>query len=363
MTDRPQDSRPDDDDNLDYLDAGLPPEDRISPPEPDPEPVVERVTPTVTPVTVADAPTTPIAAPVPPPPTGGDGEVAATTGQRDTSWTWPIINLIGLLVVVAINYSANYFKFNGNSTGDIVNRNPVPFQPAGWVFSIWGVIYLLLGIFVIYGLLPAGRHNPRLQRISPLFLVSNLANAIWIIFWHWEQVAASFGTIVVLLVALVGIYLGIRLTGNPFRKANRQSVEKPGWFERIALRLPFSVYLGWACVATLSNAMVWLNESGRDTGLFSLNWWAVIFMIVATLVAAVFMATSHDGIIALVMAVAFAGIAHHNWGNETAVSVAAGIFALLTLIIAGAAALMAFDKSNNRPLPGSGLWRRSEPVA
>lgn len=349
MTDQPRNSQPDDD-NLDYLDAGLPPDERTTRIEPEPSPVVSSAATT----------TTPIVAPPPPPDT--TEPVATGSAQRDTSWTWPLINLLGLVLVVAVNYAANYFEFNGNSTGDIVNRDPVPFQPAGWVFSIWGVIYLLLGIFVVYGLLPAGRHNPRLQRISPLFLVANLANATWIFFWHWEQIAASFGTIVVLLIAVIGIYLGIRVRGNPFRRGDREPGEQPGWVEKIALRLPFSVYAGWVCVATLANAMVWLNDSGRDSGLLSLNWWAVIFMIVATLVAAVFMATSHDGVVALVIGVAFAGIAHRNWGEHTAVSVAAGIFAVLVLIIAGMAALMAFDTSHNRSLPGSNLWRRSGPA-
>jgi len=288
--------------------------------------------------------------------------LAPAPTHRDTSWTWPLINLIGLIVVVAVNYAANYFKFNGNSTGDIVNRDPVPFQPAGWVFSIWGVIYILLAVFVVYGLLPVGRNNPRLQRISPLFLVSNIANTVWIIFWHWEQVAASLGTITILLISLLGIYVGVRFQGNPFRKATREAVAPPSWVERIALRLPFSVYIGWICVATLANTMVWMQKTGRHSGLFSLNWWAVIFMLVAALIAAAFMATSHDGVVALVMAVAFAGIADRNWGSSTAVSVVAGIFAVVALVIAGAAALIAFDKSHNRPLPGAHLWRRSEPV-
>lgn len=345
MTDQPRNSPPDDD-NLDYLDAGLAPDERTTRIEPRPSRVDGQGVSSDT-----------TAGGLPPPPAGD--AVVISTAARDQSWTWPLTNLIGLVVVVAINYAANYFKFNGNSTGDIVNRDPVPFQPAGWVFSIWGVIYLLLGIFVVYGLLPAGRRNPRLQRISPFFLVANIANVVWIFFWHWEQTAAALGTIVVLLVALVAIYLGIRVRGNLFRRADRESVESPGWFEKIALRLPFSVYLGWICVATLANAMVWMNDTGRDSGLFSLNWWAVIFMIVATLVAAVFMATSHDGVIGLVIAIAFAGIAHQNWGEETAVSVVAGILAVLALIIAGMAALMAFDSSHNRSLPGSTLWRRS----
>ena len=345
MTDQPRNSQSSDDDNLDYLDAGLPPEQPTT-----------RIEPETT-VGPSATTTTPIAGP-PPPPENERSEAAAMR-SRDTSWTWPLTNLIGLLVVVALNYSANAFKFNGNSTGDIVERDPVPFQPAGWVFSIWGVIYILLGVFVVYGLLPAGRNNPRLQRISPLFLISNIANATWIILWHWEFVAAALGVITVLLLSLIGIYVGIRFSGNPFRRGDRDSVPTPGWPEKIALRLPFSVYVGWVTVATLANAMVWMKESGRDSGLFSLNWWAVIFMLVATLVAAVYMATSHDGIIGLVAAVAFAGIADRNWGTETAVSIAAGIFTVLALVVAGAAALLAFDKSHNRPFPGSNIWRRS----
>jgi MFS family permease len=347
MTDRSRDDAPDD--NLDYLDAGLPPDDQAT----------TRIDPDRPPGTGRSASTAPPVSP--PPPIVHTSETA--TARSDSSWTWPLTNLIGLIVVIAVNYSANYFEFNGNSTGDIVNRDPVPFQPAGWVFSIWGVIYLLLAVFVVYGLLPAGRHNQRLQRISPLFLITNIANTVWIIFWHWEQVAASLGTMVVLLVALLGIYIGVRYHGSPFRRATREAVDKPGWFERIALRLPFSVYIGWICVALLANVMVWLDQTGRDSGLFSLNWWAVIFMVVATLVAAVFMVTSHDGVVALVMAVAFAGIADRNWGTETAVSVVAGIFAVLALVIAVVSALIAFDKTHNRPLPGSHLWRRTEPVA
>jgi len=347
MTDRSRNTDPDD--NLDYLDAGLPPDDqattRIGPEEPAGP---GRGTSTTAP-----------GSPAPPLVYTSETDVA----RRDSSWNWPITNLIGLIVVVAVNYAANYFEFNGNSTGDIVNRDPVPFQPAGWVFSIWGVIYLLLAVFVVYGLLPAGRYNPRLQRISPLFLISNIANTVWIVFWHWEQVAAALGTMVVLIVALHGIYIGVRYHGNPFRRGTRESVDQPGWLERIALRLPFSVYIGWIWVALLANAMVWLNETGRDSGLFSLNWWAVIFMVVAALVAAVFMVTSHDGVVALVMAVAFAGIADRNWGSETAVSVVAGFFAVLALVIAVVSALIAFDKTHNRPLPGSHLWRRTEPVS
>lgn len=332
MTDR---NEPDStDDHPDYLDAGLPPDVRADSTTridiEGPPPIVEKQTTSL----------------VPP---GSVPTVVEPSGiSHGNSWVWPLINLAGLIVVIAMNYAANSFEFNGQSTGDVVNKAPVPFQPAGWVFAIWGVIYLLLMVFVVYGLLPAGRHNPRLQRIGPLFLISNIANASWIVLWHWEHFAASLGVIIVLLVSLLGIYFSVRFYGNPFRKATRASIPKPGLSERMALRLPFSIYLGWIIVASLANLMVWFDRSGRETAWLSLNGWAVIFMVAGTLIAAAFMLTFHDGIVGVVMAVAFAGIAQHAWSDAKGVSIMAIIFAVLTVAIAGSASLMAFDRDKNQ---------------
>ncbi len=370
-------SPPDDDDNLDYLDAGLPDDERIGSepvrPEPDTPPApAARPDPAVSPpdsrpeaqatTPVRASRPDPVDTPTPATPGPGDADVPgpvlagssggdsgrlATSEDRDTSWNWPLANLVGLIIVVIANYAANYFELNGNSTGDVVNKDPVRFQPAGWVFSIWGVIYLLLFVFVIYGLLPAGRNNARLQRISPLFLVANIANVSWIVLWHYEQFAASMGVITILLLSLVGIYLGVRVR-NPFRRGDREPAPNPGWIEKIALRVPFSIYLGWICVATFSNLMVWFDRSGRDGGVFSQSWWAIILMAIAALVALVFAVTAHDALIAIVMAVAFAGIAHHNWGDSTMVSVAAIVFSVIAVGIAGLAFVLSFDRNTNR---------------
>lgn len=364
-------SRPDDDDDLAYLDAGL--TDEPDQPEQPTMPIDDAAVQVVTPPVVHDIPPDPMPDAVEPvamepePLAGAAVPFATSTpavdaqATRDSSWTWPLFNLVGLIVVVAVNFAANYFEFNGFTTGDVVNRNPVQFQPAGWVFSIWGVIYLLLAVFVVYGLLPAGRKNPRLQRISPLFLVANIANVVWIFFWHWQQFSASLGTMLVLLVSLIGIYVGIRAR-NPLRRDREHPVEQPGRLEKLVLRVPFSVYLGWVLVASLANLMVWFDRTGRDGGVFSQSWWAIILMTAGTLVAALFMATSRDAIIAAVMAVAFVGIAQHNWGESTMVSVAAIVFTVIAAGIAGMAFVMAFDRETNRS-PFGGSPEEGRPLA
>jgi hypothetical protein len=100
--------------------------------------------------------------------------------ERGSSWHWPLINLLGLLAVLAINFLANWIPFNNQTTGEVLTKNPIFFQPAGWAFIIWGVIYALLLVFVIYSLLPGGRRSRRVRRIGPVFLVANIANAVWL---------------------------------------------------------------------------------------------------------------------------------------------------------------------------------------
>jgi hypothetical protein len=326
MSDRPGTVPPDDDDNLDYLDAGLEDAGETTP--------------------LASTPVAPIAPPAPAPTI-----VMAPAPERDTSWYWPIANLVGLLVVIGVNYLANAWEFNGHTTGEVVNADPVPFQPAGWVFSIWGLIYVLLLVFTVYGLLPAGRHNARLQRISPLFLIANVANVAWIVLWHWEQFLGSLIAIVVLLAALLGIYVGLRAR-NPMRKSG--PAVQPRFLTRLVLFAPFSIYLAWVVVASLANLMVWFDRAGRDGGPFSQNTWAVLLMVAATLVGALFALVARDVLVPLVLAVAFVGIAQHAWGESAFVSITAIVVAVVALGLAALAGVLSYERGSNQ---GASGWR------
>jgi len=340
MSERPGSDPPRDesrDEDLDYLDAAVSEnfdEEPASASTADPEiPSGVPVAPTVREDGVTETVTQE-------PARGGD-RVTVTPGlPRDTSWYWPLINLFGVLVVIGVNYLANAWEFNGQSTGEVVNKDPVPFQPADWTFAIWVLIYALLLVFAVAGLLPAGRRHSRLQRVSPYFLVANVANVLWIVFWHWEQFTVTFVLMLVLLVSVLGIYLGLRFT-NPFRR--KGATRKPPLFERLTMRIPFSVYLGWILVAALSNLMVWLDRSGWHGGPFSLRVWAVLFMLVGALVAAVFVFTARDGLIPAVMAFGFAGIANHAWSDSALLAVAAVVLVVVCAGLEFLAWVMSYD--------------------
>ncbi|MEJ2752802.1 MAG: tryptophan-rich sensory protein, partial [Chloroflexota bacterium] len=91
-----------------------------------------------------------------------------------------IMVVVAVLATIAVNIAANALPINGQNTGEISDRFDVYFVPAGYVFSIWGLIYLALLAYAVYQALPAQAQNPSLRSIGYLFVLSCLAKIAWI---------------------------------------------------------------------------------------------------------------------------------------------------------------------------------------
>lgn len=274
-------------------------------------------------------------------------------------WFWPIVNLLGLVGVVAVNALANIIPFNGQSTGEVINQDPVYFQPAGFIFAIWTLIYVLLFVFVVYSFLPVGRANARERRIAPAFLIANIANALWLVLWHYEQWTASLVVMALLFVALLLIYYGLRNKRDP--------TAQPGTLERLMVWTPFSVYLGWITVALLANVAVWMDRTGTELWGIEPRWMAVLMMLVALVATAVLAFFRHDPAYALVVAWALLGIAVEQWDRSKLVSVVAVVVLLVVLAVSFLGSLLAFEQRQAghvlpQPSPRHSRWgRRSGP--
>lgn len=181
--------------------------------------------------------------------------------------------ILTTLLTLAVNGLANALPLNGLTTGEISDRFQVYFVPAGYVFSIWGLIYLGLIAFTVYQALPSQRNNPRLERIGGWIILGNLANAAWIFLWHYEQFLLTLLAMLTLLAALLKIYLSLRET-----RSAASTLE--GWL----VQLPFSLYLGWITVATIANASDVLDFIGWNRfGFSDAAWMAVILLVVIAL--------------------------------------------------------------------------------
>jgi len=150
--------------------------------------------------------------------------------------------IFSVLGTIVVNTLANTLPINGLNTGEISDRFQVYFVPAGYVFSIWGLIYIGLIVFAIYQALPAQREHPRLRATGWWIVLGGLANIAWIFLWHYEQFPLTLIAMLALLATLIVTYLGFGV-GRA-----RVSIS-----ERLAAHLPFSIYLGWITVATVAN--------------------------------------------------------------------------------------------------------------
>ena len=188
--------------------------------------------------------------------------------------------VVTYVAMIATNYLANALPLNGRRTGDVSDAYPSLFTPAGYAFSIWLVIYLLLGLHVLYQLgwlrdRQAGDHDSALlNRVGLLFSISSLANVGWLFAWHYDAIAISAVLIVVILVCL--ILIAGTLRGRTLSGRGR-------WF----IAVPFSVYFGWTTVATVANMTVLLVSLRWDGfGVAAPVWAAVVILGAAGLGAA-----------------------------------------------------------------------------
>ena len=208
---------------------------------------------------------------------------------------------ITYLAMVTMNVLANALPLNGRSTGDISDAYPSLFTPAGITFSVWGVIYLLLGAHVLYqlGLFREGPETPAqvalLDRVGVLFAVSSLANTAWIFAWHYDFIPLSVVLITVILVCLASIVTTLR---------RENLVGRRRWL----VGVPFSVYFGWTTVAVVANVTVMLVRWHWDGFGLSDSTWATIMVLVAMAIGTLTMVRNRDVAYGLVLIWAFAGI-------------------------------------------------------
>ncbi len=245
-----------------------------------------------------------------------------------------IINCIAVILTIVVNGLAIALPLNNQTTGEISNRFHLLFVPAGYVFSIWSLIYLGLIVFTIYQALPSQRENQRLARIGYLFALSCLANIAWLFLWHYEQFVLTLVAMFSLLGLLIAIYLILRVG-----KAKVSKIEK--WL----IYIPFSVYLSWVTVATIANVTTTLNYLNWDGWGISPETWALTMLITGTIIASIVNLTRNDAAFVLVIIWAFIGIGVKQ-ADTPLISIAAYILSGLLAVGLLTKALRKYRHSN-----------------
>ena len=263
-------------------------------------------------------------------PTGGEPSqppasepTPPTAGDR---WRQSAV-LVSILATIAFNALAVTLPLLGRTPGEISDTFPVPFTPAGYVFSIWSLIYVGLVLYGVWQARPAQAGDPRLRAVAPWVILAGAFNIAWLVAWHAERVVLSVGPILGLLVSLLVVYEGLQRGpgGGTLR-----------WFARV----PFGIYLGWVSVATIANVSVAGWDLGWRGAPFGADAWALIAILVATVIGLRVLQVRGDVAFALVLVWAFVGIAVQNgfpgW-------LPGGALAAAALVLGGAVGRLARD--------------------
>jgi len=180
---------------------------------------------------------------------------------------------ITYLAMVTVNFLANALPLNNRSTGAISDSYPNLFAPTGLTFVIWGLIYLLLGGYVIYLFLKKNQKSEELLRkINPIFIATSLANLSWIFAWHYDYIGLSVLIMAALLILLIKI-------ANILRKEQLTTT-----LEKLFIWASFGVYFGWITVATIANITVFLVSVGwNGFGVADFVWTSIVLAVGAVI--------------------------------------------------------------------------------
>jgi hypothetical protein len=192
-----------------------------------------------------------------------------------------------MLLCWVANALANILPINGKTTGELSSQYPNLFVPAGITFSIWGLIYFMLLIFMVTQFI--SKYKEAVFSLKWLVIANFSLNAMWIMVWHYEFIVLSLLVMILLLLTLIKI--NIRLIRN-------------NWLMQII----FGIYLGWICVATIANTSALLVSFGWNGFGISDPFWAIGMIIAGSLVGAITMIRLHNPFLVLALVWGFYGI-------------------------------------------------------
>jgi hypothetical protein len=216
----------------------------------------------------------------------------------------------GIMFALVVNSLANFLPINGQTTAQISDRFRVFVTPAGYVFAVWGLIYLGQLGFMIQTLRPNRLRDPMLRRIGLWPALIGILNGSWIVLWHYEVFPATVVVMVALLLSLILLY----------QRAGFDRLARIGSglsaSERWLVQVPFSLYLGWITVATIANVAAVGEWAGVPTFGIAEPVIAAAVLLVGLAIAVVVMLRTADIAYGAVIVWAYLGIVVRESGTE-----------------------------------------------
>jgi translocator protein len=245
---------------------------------------------------------------------------------------YQVLNTISFIGVILVNALANILPINGLNTGEISDLYPNLFVPVPLTFAIWLVIYLGLGLFILFqwGVFSGWNddHVNATAAIGWMFTLSCLLNGLWIVAWHYLFVELS-------LVIMVALFMTLLIIFNRLHQRRGPSPAEKNWAHG-----PFSIYFGWITVATIANVTAVLVASGWGGWGVSEVIWTAALIAIATVITALVIVRRRNYLYALVVIWTLLGIFLRHTGEFESVypivyatAAGAGLILLILMVL------------------------------
>ncbi|GAB4001917.1 hypothetical protein GCM10028807_59260 [Spirosoma daeguense] len=239
--------------------------------------------------------------------------------------------------MITTNYLSNAGFFGGTTNADISGKYPTLITPAGYAFSIWGLIFLGLLAFAVYQALPSQQANPRFRAVGWWVVLNAICNAIWSPLFNNERIDLALVVILAMLFSLAIIEQRLLARTNTSLISANQDASLPEMrvipAETWLARIPFSIYFGWLTVATILNVAVYLKASGFNMMGISEETWAISVLVVGLTVGAILFNRYRSVAYILVFTWAYVAIALKQVDHGD-IKIIAGVGAMLAVILA-----------------------------
>ena len=179
-----------------------------------------------------------------PPP---DHYAAPNRSAAGRAWRW--VTALAIFGNIFLNYYANTRPFAGQTMGMVSAKYPTLLTPAGYAFSIWGLIFLTLIGYAVWQLLPGQRNSSLPDAVAKPLTLASVATGVWVVLFAHELILPSVGVMLLILLCLVVAY------GRTRRRIFAGAAPA-------LVGVPFSLYLGWISVAAVINLTIGLQQLG-----------------------------------------------------------------------------------------------------
>lgn len=187
--------------------------------------------------------------------------------------TLSIINFLSVILVLITNGLSQAQRWNDTTIGEQSDQYENLFTPAGYAFSIWGLIFLMLiaySIFQIRRAFFSKKESLFIKQTGWWFAIANILNSAWVVAFTYEYIGLS---VIIMLGILSSLLLVIWRTNMERWDAPIEVIAFVWW--------PICIYSGWIAVATIANfSAFFASINWTGTELNEIVWTMVMITVV-----------------------------------------------------------------------------------